>query len=37
MPIASIVDAPYYPWSDPVAQQLHVVLCTLYPTSKGAF
>ena len=31
-----ILDAFPYPWSWRVAQELHVVLCQLYPSAKGA-
>lgn len=32
----SIVDQAPFPWADPAAQQLHTVLCEMYPSSKGA-
>src|SRR3954468_22417093 len=34
--MTSLLDAFPYPWADPVAQELHNVLCELFPTSRAA-
>jgi V8-like Glu-specific endopeptidase len=34
--VAAVIDAFPYPWHLPDARELHVVLCQLYPTAKGA-
>ena len=31
-----ILDAAPFPWTSPQAQELHITLCQLYPTAKGA-
>lgn len=34
--MAAVVDRLSYPFSEPIAQELHLALCRLYPTSKAA-